>query len=120
MKKVLIVDDELSISDFLVDIVRLMNYEPKVLTSGAKVLKMAKEWKPDLITLDIMMPSPDGIEVLTQLKNDPETASIPIFVVSVVADKSEFRDKLSKAQKVFSKPLDTKKFINDLKDACNP
>ena len=118
MKKVLIVDDELSISNFIVDIIRLLDYEPKILTSGTKVLATAKEWKPDLITLDVMMPSPDGIEVLDQLKKDPETAAIPIFIVSVMANNSEVSGKLAQAQWVFNKPIDTKAFIDQVRKAC--
>jgi CheY-like chemotaxis protein len=120
MKKVLIVEDELSIADFLSDLVGMLGCESKKLTNGAKVLQIAKEWKPDLITLDIMMPPPDGVEVLSQLKADPLTQAIPVFVVSVVAAKKEFMSKFSKAQGVFSKPLDTKQFIAKIKEVCGP
>src|SRR5262249_5155253 len=47
---------------------------------------MAREMKPDAITLDIMMPGLDGWSVLTELKSDPELAGVPIIILSVVAD----------------------------------
>jgi CheY-like chemotaxis protein len=118
VKKILVVDDELSISNFIGDIIRILGYEHKILTSGKKVLSTAKEWKPDLITLDIMMPAPDGIEVLNQLKSDPETASIPVFVISVVANTSQMADKLSHARCVFQKPIDTKLLIEEIRKIC--
>ncbi len=118
MKRVLVVDDELSISNFVTDIVHLLGYETKTLTSGSRVLATAKSWKPDLITLDVMMPSPDGIQVLRQLKGDPETAAIPVFVVSVVANNDEVRSQLSQAQSIFQKPIDTKEFIAQVQKAC--
>lgn len=115
MKRVLVVEDELSIATFLTDVIHVLGHESKVMTSGRKVLETVKEWKPNLITLDIMMPSPDGIEVMEQIKNDPETSSIPIFIVSVVANDAELSDKLSKAQGVFQKPLETKLFIDQVR-----
>lgn len=115
IKRVLVVEDELSIADFLADVVQMLGCESKILTSGAKVLATAKEWRPSLITLDVMMPPPNGIEVLAQLKSDPETAQIPVFIVSVVAGKPEFLAQLDKAQEIFSKPLDTKQFVSKLK-----
>ena len=116
--KVLIVDDELSITNFIADIVRLLGCETRVLTSGSKVLAMAKEWKPDLITLDVMMPAPGGVEVLNELKSDPETASIPVFIVSVVAN--QLAGKLHQAQAIFPKPIDTKEFIEQVRKTCRP
>jgi CheY-like chemotaxis protein len=117
-KKVLVVEDELSVADFLSDIINLIGCETKKLHSGAKVLSVAKEWKPDLITLDIMMPPPDGLEVLAQLKSDPATEHIPVFVVSVVAHSPDINGPLSKAQGLFAKPLDTKLFISRLRETC--
>ena len=117
-KRVLVVDDELSISNFIADIVLLLGYEAKILTSGKRVLSTAKEWKPDLITLDIMMPVPDGVEVLRQLKNDPETSSIPIFIVSVLAGSSGIKGALDQAQSVFQKPFETKAFIDQVRKVC--
>lgn len=118
MKKVLIVEDELSISNFIADIIQLMGYETKILTNGKKVVATVKEWKPDLITLDIMIPPPDGIELLSLLKNDPETKEIPVFVISVVANKVELSGDLAKAQGLFEKPLVTKHFISEVQKFC--
>ncbi len=116
MKKILVVDDELSIVNFLSDVVRVLGFEPKFLTNGKKVLATAKEWKPDVITLDIMMPSPNGLEVLDQLKNDPETADIPVYLISALTSNPEVQAKIGLAQAVFSKPIDTKEFIARLRN----
>lgn len=115
MKKILIVEDELSIATFLTDIIQLVGFETRVLTGGRKVMEVAKDWKPDLITLDLMMPPPDGVAVLNSLKNDPATRDIPVFIVSVVANRPEFRERLGHASQIFSKPLDTRLFIDELK-----
>ena len=115
MKKILIVDDELSLVNFISDVVGVIGYESKFLTNGKKVLETAKSWKPDLITLDIMMPSPNGIEVLTQLKADPDTAKIPVYIISALTGNSEVQAKLHLAQAIFPKPMDTKDFISRLR-----
>ena len=115
MRKILVVDDELSIVNFIADVSRVLGYEPKSLTSGKRVLDVAKEWKPDLITLDIMMPAPNGIEVLDQLKSDPETAAIPIYIISAMTIKPEMQGQIAKAQAVFPKPIDTKEFVRSLR-----
>ena len=114
MKKILIVEDELSIASFIADIVQMLGYEAKVLTSGRKVLEVAKEWRPDLVTLDIMIPPPDGIVVLDQLKKDPDTQAIPVFIVSVVANRPDLKEEFTKAQGIFEKPLDTRRFLEQL------
>src|SRR3989344_1140556 len=117
MKKILVVEDELSIANFITDMIQMLGYDSKVLTSGTHVLSTAKEWRPDLITLDIMMPSPDGLEVLQLLKTDPDTAHTPIFIISVIASNKEVAEKLKQAQGVFKKPLDTKHFIREVRKA---
>ncbi len=111
MRRALVVEDELSIANFIGDVLQMLGMECKNLTSGSKVIQTAKEWKPDLITLDLMMPSPDGLEILNRLKDDPDTSAIPVFVISVIAAKSDIADKISRADQIFSKPLDTKRFI---------
>ena len=115
MKKILVIDDELSIVNFISDVVRVVGFESKFLTNGKKVLATTKEWKPDVITLDIMMPSPNGLEVLSQLKSDPETASIPVFIMSAMMSDPQVQAKMHLAQAVFPKPIDTKEFIARLR-----
>ena len=116
MKKILIVEDELSIVNFISDVVRVLGFESRFLTSGKKVLATAKEWKPNVISLDLMIPSPNGLEVLEQLKGDPETASIPVYVLSAIKMTPEIQEKLTRAQAVFPKPIDTKDFITRLRN----
>jgi CheY-like chemotaxis protein len=59
-----------------------------VAPGGRAGLKMAKEVKPDLITLDVMMPEVDGWSVLSALKADPDTADIPVIMLSMIDEKN--------------------------------
>jgi CheY-like chemotaxis protein len=54
--------------------------------SGREALALAHEQLPDVITLDIMLPEQDGWEILQELKHDPELASIPVILASVLAE----------------------------------
>lgn len=114
MKKILIVEDELSIVNFISDVVRVLGYEVKSLNDGGKVFSTAKQWKPDVITLDILIPSPSGLEVLIHLKTDPETAPIPVLVMSGVTHAPEVKAHLHLAEAVFPKPFDLKDFIHQI------
>ena len=49
---------------------------------GVAGLKSVKAWQPDLVTTDVMMPMMDGLEFIARLRGDPQTAAIPILVVS--------------------------------------
>jgi len=56
---------------------------------GEEALAKAGQEKPDLITLDLLLPDMDGFEVLQRLKSDQETADIPVVIVSIVPDRKD-------------------------------
>jgi two-component system NtrC family sensor kinase len=78
--RVLIVDDTKENIDVLGEV--LSNYKRSVALNGMKALKIAKEKKPDLILLDIMMPEMDGFEVCERLKQDEDTKDIPVIFIT--------------------------------------
>jgi CheY-like chemotaxis protein len=67
-------------------------YEVITAEDGESALLAAREQKPDLVLLDMILPKMSGPEVLKHLKNDPATAEIPVVVLSSLSDKN--RDKL--------------------------
>ena len=70
--KVLIVDDEKKNQDVLKDILESEGHETKIAENGKQALKFVKEFNPNLILLDIIMPGMNGFEVCEILKNDSE------------------------------------------------
>ncbi|MEW6684759.1 MAG: response regulator [Candidatus Edwardsbacteria bacterium] len=82
MKKILIADDDKNILFFLSELLQRSDYEIVQAVDGEQALKFAREQKPALILLDIMMPGLDGLEVCRQLKTDPETKQIKIIMVT--------------------------------------
>ena len=86
-QRVMVVDDDQDASDLLSDYLVELGTEVMTASSGAQALKLVREWRPGILTLDLMMPGMDGWEVLQTLKADPELKSISVVVVSIVADK---------------------------------
>ncbi len=85
---VLVVDDNADARDL---IRRTLQREelPVITASGGKdALRLAREHLPSVITLDVMMPGADGWTVLSELKNDPQLANIPVVMATVVRDEA--------------------------------
>jgi signal transduction histidine kinase/CheY-like chemotaxis protein len=84
---VMIVDDDAHARDLLAQALRKEGYRLLEATDGEAALKLAREHRPDLITLDVLMPRVDGWAVLTSLKSDPDLANIPVVIVTVLAER---------------------------------
>jgi len=76
-------------------------------------LKRARELRPDMITLDVMMPNMDGWAVLTSLKSDPELSTIPVIMLTIVSDKS--MGYALGASEYLTKPIDRDKLVEILR-----
>lgn len=79
---ILFIEDEPVLQKAVGEIVRKEGYEMVSALDGELGIKLAKEKKPDLILLDLILPKRDGFEVLNNLKSDEETKSIPIIVLT--------------------------------------
>src|SRR6266481_2271379 len=84
---VLIVDDDASARRLLAAVLRKEGLRVAEAEAGETAAAIARRIRPDLITLDIMMPKMDGWSVLTTLKSDPDLAAIPVIVVTVTTDR---------------------------------
>ncbi len=104
--RILIVDDE---GDFI-ELVkfRLANLgcEFLVAADGVHALSQAREFKPDLILLDILLPDLDGLSVCEILKRQPVTKKIPIIFMSALSSDVTKRSAAMNAEDFFTKPLD--------------
>jgi CheY-like chemotaxis protein len=84
---IMVVDDDRHARDLFAASMRREGYRVIEATSGDAAVALAREWHPDAITLDVLMPGMDGWAVLTALKSDPELAQIPVVIVTVLADR---------------------------------
>ena len=110
--KVLVIDDEVDSRVLMLHYLGEFGCEVLEAASGAEGLAVAREHRPDLITLDLQMPEMDGWEVLRRLKADAEVKDIPVVVVSIVA--TEGRGRLLGAIDLLNKPVDRTQLLRVL------
>ncbi|HWF58944.1 MAG TPA: response regulator transcription factor [Nitrospira sp.] len=88
-KKVLIVEDEEDILQLVKHYLEKEGFRPITAMSGLDALKKVKEEKPDLVVLDLMLPEIDGLEVCKRLRSVPDTAMLPILMLTAKAEESD-------------------------------
>ena len=85
---VLVIDDDPTVRDMIGRMLAKEGYHVVTAANGADGLTLAAEARPDVITLDIMMPGMDGWSVLSKLKADPALTAIPVVVMTIVDDRN--------------------------------
>jgi len=85
--KILLIDDDVDFVEATKIILESKPYEVIVAHDGEKGLQKAREEKPDLILLDIIMPVEDGFTAAEQLKEDPQLSKIPVLMLTGFATK---------------------------------
>jgi len=101
---VLVIDDDSTVCDLIRRTLEKDGYRVAWANSGQEGLEMARRLRPSAITLDVMMPVMDGWAVLAALKSDPELATIPVIMVTMI-DEKRFGYSLG-ASDYLTKPID--------------
>jgi CheY-like chemotaxis protein len=83
-----VIDDDPAARELMKRFLSREGFQPVLAESGEAGLRLARELRPNVITLDVMMPKMDGWSVLQQLKADAELRDIPVIMVSIVDDKN--------------------------------
>jgi signal transduction histidine kinase/DNA-binding response OmpR family regulator len=112
-KSVLIVDDDPTVHDVLRATLAREGYRLLHAYDGAQALEIASNERPDVITLDVMMPKIDGWNVLNKLKSDPALAPIPVIMLTIV-DERTMGYSLGAAE-YMTKPVDRNRLIELLR-----
>jgi two-component system phosphate regulon response regulator PhoB len=89
-KRVLVVDDELDMRTFIMTLLETEGFKPITAEDGIKGLEVAREKKPALIILDVMMPRESGITMYREIKTDPDLKNIPVIMLSALSKKTFF------------------------------
>ncbi len=106
MARILIVDDEPHIIKLVVFTLERRGHEVLSAQDGPTGIELAKSNKPDLIFLDVMMPLMTGLEVLDELKADPQTQSVPVVMLSAKSQVYEQEEGLRRgALRYITKPF---------------
>ena len=118
-KKILVVDDEPDMVDFLATFLRDNGFEVISAADGKACLKKAKEDQPDLITLDITMPEESGVKAFRNIQETSETKEIPVVIVTGVAkDFKKFiysRKNVKPPAAYMEKPIDSSELLTTIK-----
>ena len=84
----LVIDDDPTVHDLMHRFLSKEGVRMVTATDGEEGLRLAKELRPDMITLDVLMPGMDGWAVLTALKADPALADIPVIMLTIADEKN--------------------------------
>ena len=113
--RILYVEDAAVIRDTIARLLELKGYEVAYAKNGKEGVELAQSWKPDVILMDLRMPVMDGYSAINQLKSDPQTHHLPIFVVSAWSSKTERnKAKLAGADDFFVKPPDLNRLMETI------
>ncbi|WP_300463794.1 DVU0259 family response regulator domain-containing protein [Desulfobacula sp.] len=115
-KKILVIDDDLNVRDYLVSLFKDNGYDVSIAGDVKEGLTVAKKNIPDLITLDIEMPGEWGPRFYRQLAQDPELKNIPVIVISGL---SGHQYAVVKAVASLSKPFDREELLKIVNDTLN-
>jgi signal transduction histidine kinase/DNA-binding response OmpR family regulator len=110
---VLVIDDDLAARDMITRFLTKEGFRVETSSGGRDGIKRAQEMHPDVITLDVMMPDMDGWAVLSALKANPDLATIPVVMVTIVNDQN--LGYALGASEYLTKPIDREKLVNILK-----
>ena len=112
MKKVLIIEDNEDVRDNTADLLELENYKVATADNGKVGIKTAKQFQPDVIICDIMMPELDGYGVLEALSKNNDTASIPFIFLTAKSEKADMRKGMNLgADDYLTKPFEEKELL---------
>jgi len=112
MVKVLVIEDQEVLRESILNILNTRGFSAIGAEDGRRGLQLATEWVPDLILCDIRMPELDGYEVLSSLRQDPLTATIPfLFLTAETIQTVASKGKLLGANGYLLKPFTTAELL---------
>ena len=116
IKNVLVVDDSSTDRHLLTELLKKHGYSVSIATSGEEAIVKAKQEKPDLILMDIVMPGMSGFEATRSISRDAETSGIPVIICSTKGQETDKAWGLRQGAKDYMvKPVNEKVLIEKLK-----
>ena len=92
MNKILLVEDDRFLIKAVYTKLTQKGFEVVLANDGDEAISKAKTEKPEIVLLDMVLPKKSGFEVLRELKGNPETASIPVFILSNLAQDQDIQE----------------------------
>jgi PleD family two-component response regulator len=113
--KVLLVDDDPTTRNLISHFLRKENFMVEKAGGGSEGLVKAKSGKPDLLILDVVVPGMGGFELLSLLRKDPETASIPVLILSSLDEEEAIVKGLEEGADYITKPFSPRVLMAKIK-----
>ena len=88
-KKILIVEDETDIAQLVKLYLEKDGFRTSIATTGSEGLAMIKANRPDMVILDLMLPEMDGLEICKKIRTAPDTALLPVLMLTAKAEESD-------------------------------
>ena len=88
-KQILVVEDDEDIADLVAHHLRQAGYLTRVVNRGEEVLSVVRSDPPDLMVLDLMLPTINGLEICRAIRSSPETASLPIIMLTAKSEEAD-------------------------------
>ena len=121
VNKILIVDDEPSITVPLKFLMEQNQFEVVVVHSGEEALAAIDHFKPDLILLDVMLPTVDGFQVCQNLKSDPRRKTIKVvFLSAMTRDMDIAKGNTLGADAYITKPFSNMQLVEKIRELIGP
>ncbi|MEW6012297.1 MAG: response regulator [Elusimicrobiota bacterium] len=117
MAKIMIVDDDPEISNLLQITMESLGHTIKICDNGREVIDSLKEFKPDLMILDVMLPGVDGYSIATSISQDESLSKIPIIVLSALEPSRSLFVKFNQVVAFLTKPFNTDDLFEAVKNA---
>ena len=106
MPRILITDDSQLNAELLEAHLEGTGFDTKIVSNGDDALKAAKEWKPDVILLDVMMPKLSGFEVCRRLRADADTKDVGVLMITALDQPTDVEQAVSSGTDDFiTKPI---------------
>ena len=112
MSKILLVDDDVDLAELIRTKLTSQGHEVSVVNHGDGAFEMAKQVKPDIALLDIMLPGVTGFQICRKIRMDPELYPISVLLVTALGDEPEMLHGLDQgADDYLTKPFKLEKLI---------
>lgn len=118
--KILVVDDDLEILRILQDALRSAGHDVRVCDNGGCVEQALKEYKPDLLLLDVMLPGIDGYTLALKITENPATRHIPIVVLSGLEPSEGMFQRFAQVAAFIPKPFNPDQLLKTVERALAP
>jgi DNA-binding response OmpR family regulator len=106
MKKILVVDDNECILEMLKELLELKGFDVQLLSGGATVQDVVEEQMPDIVLLDILLGRCNGMDICRTLKENPNTATIPVLMMSAMEKPLHLVGQHTTPDDFIAKPFD--------------